>query len=269
VRPPWTVHGGASDKTHNSHGPQTTGYAPTPGRCRAPESAGTPAIPPCLGPCTDRAARTHSTQEKSTGGARYQPQAPCRSRPCRRGARHGHVPHTCCAVSEQDRIFALPIHEPQAYYEPSSLSFRSCGCFGLAVSSSRSCRPRQPSCGGRRWMRTVRRCGRGSPTPVLLLCTQTHPAKDVGAASACAARADTVHRSCVLAHEVTLPRPCTRAGLNGDPDAWNSSSYDGYGTEYSGYNGFAVTGMETSEPTGGMRIRGWVRIRGWGVGCST
>ena len=152
----------------------------------------------------------------------------------------------------------------------SSLSFRSpCGCFGLAVSSSRSCRPRQPSCGGRRWMRTVRRCGRGSPTPVLLLCTQTHPAKDVGAASACAARADTVHRSCVLAHEVTLPRPCTRAGLNGDPDAWNSSSYDGYGTEYSGYNGFAVTGMETSEPTGGMRIRGWVRIRGWGVGCST
>jgi hypothetical protein len=118
-------------------------------------------------------------------------------------------------------------------------------------------------------MRTVRRCGRGSPTPVLLLCTQTHPAKDVGAASACAARADTVHRSCVLAHEVTLPRPCTRAGLNGDPDAWNSSSYDGYGTEYSGYNGFAVTGMETSEPTGGMRIRGWVRIRGWGVGCST
>ena len=150
------------------------------------------------------------------------------------------------------------------------LSFRSpCGCFGLAVSSSRSCRHRQPSCGGRRWMRTVRRCGRGSPTPVLLLCTQTHPAKDVGAASACAARADTVHRSCVLAHEVTLPRPCTRAGLNGDPDAWNSSSYDGYGTEYSGYNGFAVTGMETSEPTGGMRIRGWVRIRGWGVGCST
>ena len=37
----------------------------------------------------------------------------------------------------------------------------------------------------------------------------------------------------------------------GDPENWNSSSYDMDGTEFSGYNGYAVTGSETSSPTGG------------------
>ena len=48
----------------------------------------------------------------------------------------------------------------------------------------------------------------------------------------------------------------THVGTIGDPDAWNSSSYDMAGAEYSGANGFAVTGVPSLAPTGGMSAAG-------------